>query len=94
MRLALDTVYKLATNMELTDEEALGVARWLLWIQFNGGQMMDIQSMGPNNAVRNPGIASGDSANLERPANNTCAPARKRLKLSDRRRPSAQLAVQ
>jgi hypothetical protein len=86
MRLAVDIVYKLVEDIELTDQEALGVARWLLWLQCNGDDVMDVQPNSPNSRSRKLSTASN-------PAQNTSTPGRKRLKLSDRRRPSAQLAL-
>jgi len=86
MRLASDIVYKLVEDIELTDQEALGVARWLLWFQFNGDDVMDIQPNSPDSAKRKLSTTSN-------PAQNTSAPGPKRLKLSDRHRPSAQLAL-
>ena len=86
MRLASDIVYKLVEDIELTDQEALGVARWLLWLQLNGDDVMDTQPNRPESTIRQHSATSS-------PAQNTSTPGRKRLKLSDRRPPSAQVAL-
>jgi hypothetical protein len=86
-------VHKLVENVELTDEEALGVAQWLLWLQLNGDDLMDVEHHEHRCSVCQRSIASGEAAHHECTAQNTRVPGRKRLKLSERRSTAAQLAI-
>jgi hypothetical protein len=94
VELELHIVHKLEEQLELTDEEALEVAQWLLWLQLNGDDLMDVEHHEHRCSVCQRRMASGEAANHERTTHSKCVPGRKRLKLADRRSTAARLAMQ